>query len=83
MAVDREFYNESEGLGTTLDLQSVFGTSAVQVGRDDDLVQLSINLGGGEVTASMVPDRAAQLGEALIEASESMDQPESGGDRDE
>jgi hypothetical protein len=66
-AGEEVLFDENGGLVTRADLHTVHGTSPVRVSVDGDEVDLTIKLSGGKVVADLDPDRAEQLGEALIE----------------
>ncbi len=69
-----ELFKESGGLSTTADLRFLSGTSPVTVSVVNDRVRLSIGVSGGEVSADLTGERAAQLGEALLEGSEHVEE---------
>lgn len=67
---DGVLFEEAGGLATMADLRVVAGTSPVTVEMDSDRVLLSVGVSAGEVVVDLTPERAAQLGEALLEGSE-------------
>lgn len=73
-ARDGVLFEETGGLGTTADLRMVEGASPVRVKMNGDMVRLSVGVSAGEVVVDLTPERATQLGEALIEGSERVEE---------
>jgi hypothetical protein len=64
---DEVLFEESGGVVIHADMHSVHGMSPVRATFGDKRVSLSIHLSGGEAAADLEPDRAEELGEALIQ----------------